>query len=256
MARVFISGSADGLGFMAGRRLMEQGHQVIFHARSATRAEHIRRQLPNAENITVGDVSTLKAMRDVAEQVNALGACDAVIHNVAIGYQEPRRVETADKLPQLFAINTLAPYVLTALIRKPKRLIYMSSGLHLSAGTDLTDALWTRRRWDGLAAYSESKFHNALQAFALARLWPDVHSNALEPGWVPTKMGGASAPDDLELGCETQAWLAVSNDNEAKVTGEYFFHKRQKTPNPAARDLAKQDQLLEICAELSGIKLK
>jgi NAD(P)-dependent dehydrogenase (short-subunit alcohol dehydrogenase family) len=190
MARIFISGSADGLGLMAGELLLRQGHQVTFHTRNDQRAEELHRKVPNASDVVVGDVSTMGAMRSVAEQVNKIVRHDAVIHNVAIGYREPRRIETKDGLSELFAINTLAPYVLTALITRPDRLIYLSSGLHRSGDPDLSDLQWTKKRWNGSQAYSDSKLHDVLIAFGVARQWPDVFSNALEPGWVETKMGG------------------------------------------------------------------
>lgn len=92
-----------------------------------------------------------------------------------------------------------------------------------------------------------------LLAFAVARRWPGVLSNALEPGWVPTKMGGAGAPDDMDQAHRTQVWLAVSNDPGALVSGEYFYHLHRRAPDPAARDPARQDALLDACQRLSGI---
>lgn len=255
MARVFISGSADGLGFMAGALLLDQGHQVTFHARSRSRADDLKRRLKIAQDVVIGDVATMAAMRDVAEQVNRIGVHDAVIHNVAIGYREGQRVETADGLSQLFAINTLAPYLLTALIERPKRLVYLSSGLHRSGDPDLSDLQWEKRRWNGTQAYSDSKLHDAWIAFGMARRWPDALSNALEPGWVATRMGGPGAPDDLGKGAETQAWLAVSDDRAARVTGEYFFHRRPKPASADARRADLQDRLLDYCARISGVAL-
>lgn len=145
--RVFITGSADGLGLMAGRLLAGQGHSVVLHARNQLRARDAKASLPQAEAVVMGDVSTIAAMVSVAEQVNALGDFDAVIHNAAIGYQEQKKVVTADGLPELFAVNSLAPYVLTALIRRPARLIYLSSGLHKEGDESLGDLVWERRRW-------------------------------------------------------------------------------------------------------------
>jgi NAD(P)-dependent dehydrogenase (short-subunit alcohol dehydrogenase family) len=255
MARIFISGSADGLGLMAGQWLLERGHLVTFHARSAQRAEELKRRLKQVSEIVIGDVATIAAMRDVAAQVNRIGRHEAVIHNVAIGYQEPRRVETEDGLSQLFAINTLAPYLLTALIEKPKRLIYLSSGLHSSGNPDLSDPQWTGRRWNGMQAYSDSKLQDCWIAFAVARRWKDVLSNALEPGWVATKMGGPGAPDDLAKGAETQAWLAVSEDAAANVSGEYFFHQKKKAVSPDARREDLQDQLMDYCKGLTGVEI-
>lgn len=253
MKRIFISGSADGLGLMAGQLLAEQGHRVTLHGRNAARVDAIRRALPQADVVT-GDVDTIAAMRSVAEQVNALGRHDAVIHNVAVGYREPKR-KTADGLLHLFAINVLAPYVLTALIERPARLVYLSSGMHRGGSADLDDPQWERRRWNGSQAYSDSKLFNAMQALAMARRWPDVLSNAVEPGWVATKMGGAGASDDLALGPVTQAWLAVSDDKAATVSGRYFYHQQARDPSADAKDTDAQDALLAYCRKLSGVEI-
>ena len=256
MARVFITGSTDGLGAMAARLLLDEGHRVVLHARNAARADDARTAMPEAEAIVTGDLSGIEAMHGVAQQANALGRFDAVIHNAAVGYREPRRIETVDGLPHVFAINVLAPYVLTALIGKPGRLVYLSSGMHHGSRADLDDIEWKARRWNGAQAYAESKFMDVLLALAVARYWPDVLSNPLEPGWVPTKMGGPSAPDDLDLAHRTQAWLAVSDDEAARVSGRYFFHMRERACDPAARDEAMQDAFIGICERLSGVKLE
>jgi len=255
MARVFITGSSDGLGRMAAQLLIEQGHSVVLHARNPQRGREALAAVPGAESVVIGDLMSIAQTRSVAEQVNALGAFDAVIHNAAVGYQEPRRIATEDGLPHVFAVNTLAPYILTARIRKPKRLVYLSSGLHQSGDASLQDLAWEDRPWRGQQAYSDSKLHDVLLAFAMARRWPDVLSNALEPGWVATKMGGPRAPDDLDAGHRTQVWLAVSDDPAATVTGEYFYHMRLRPANPATRDAKLQDALLDACKRFSGVDL-
>jgi NAD(P)-dependent dehydrogenase (short-subunit alcohol dehydrogenase family) len=253
MARVFVTGSSDGLGRMAGELLIRQRHSVVLHARNLERANETQKLVPKAEAVVVGDLTSMAQTRKVAEQVNALGAFDAVIHNAGVGYRQPRRIATEDGLPHEFAVNTLAPYILTALIQRPKRLVYLSSGLHRNGDPSLKDLAWERRPWQGQQAYSDTKFHDVLLAFALARRWADVLSNAVEPGWVPTKMGGAEAPDDLDAGYETQAWLAVSDDKAAKVTGEYFYHQTLREPHPATRDHERQQRLLEACRKFSGV---
>lgn len=251
MARVFITGSSDGLGLLAGRQLARAGQEVVLHARNDRRAADTWAALPEASAVVVGNLVSLDGMRQVARQANAAGPFQAVIHNAAVGYRE-QRLTTPDGVSHVFAVNVLAPYLLTALVARPRRLVYLSSGLHRGAEPNLDDLSWERRRWSGMQAYSESKLLDVVLAFAAARTWPEVRSNALEPGWVPTKMGGAGAPDNLEAGAATQARLAASDESAAAVSGGYFFHQRRRDAHPAASDPAVQDRLLEICASLSG----
>jgi NAD(P)-dependent dehydrogenase (short-subunit alcohol dehydrogenase family) len=254
MARIFITGSSDGLGFLAGRQLVEQGHRVVLHARSAARAEETKKMLPACDAVVVGDVSTLAAMRSVAEQANALGRFDAVIHNVGLGTEQARE-ETADGMTKLYAVNVAAPYVLTALMTRPERLIYLSSGLHSSGHPGLEDPQWKSRRWNGLQAYSDTKLHDVILAMGLARRWSGTTVHAVDPGWVPTRMGGPGAPDDLAEGAATQAWLAVSDDSAARKTGGYFHHLKLAAMNSAAGRASVQDGLLTYLRSLTGVEL-
>jgi NAD(P)-dependent dehydrogenase (short-subunit alcohol dehydrogenase family) len=255
MARVFITGSSDGLGLIAARSLIEEGHAVIAHARSERRADQTRKALPGAEQVVTGDLSSIEQTRGVADQVNALGDIDAVIYNAGVGPYERRRVETADGLSHVFEIDVLAPYILTALIARPRRAVYLTSGMHRGGDPALDDPQWEHRAWRGSQAYSDCKLYDLALALAVARRWPDVLSNAVNPGWVPTKMGGAGAPDDLAQGALTQAWLAVSDEPAALVSGHYFFHKRPQQSHPAARSAQFQDALTDYCERLSGIAL-
>lgn len=254
MARIFITGSADGLGRAAGRDLIRQGHQVVLHARSENRAAALDDLAPGALGVVIGDLSSAAETRAVADQVNALGRMDAVIHNAGI-YSTPGRAPTPEGHAAILAVNTLAPYILTALIERPERLIYISSSMHHSGSEALRDIDWQERRWNATTAYCESKLCVAALAFSLARRWPDVLSNVVDPGWVPTKMGGPSASDDLEEGHRTQAWLAVSDDPAAMVSGQYWHHHRQQTPAREVTDAGFQDQLVANLADLTGIAL-
>ena len=127
--------------------------------------------------------------------------------------------------------------------------------MHRGGSPDLSDAQWTRRRWGGSQAYSDTKLFDTALAFALARRWPEVRSNAVEPGWVATRMGGRGAPDDLAAGAVTQAWLAVSDEPEAQVSGKLFYHQKPRESHPAARDEKVQDALVAYCESLSTIRL-
>jgi NAD(P)-dependent dehydrogenase (short-subunit alcohol dehydrogenase family) len=254
MSRIFITGSSDGLGLAAARLLVEQGHRVTLHARNDARAADTRRALPQAEAVVVGNLASVAQTRRVADAVNALGRHDAVIHNAGVGSRVPP-AETADGLAQLFAVNVLAPYLLTALIAPPDRLVYVSSGLHRGGDAGLDDPQWKARRWNGSQAYADSKLFDVVLAFAVARRWPRVRSNSIEPGWVATKMGGPGAPGDLALGSATQAWLAVSDEPAALVTGQHFYHRKPREVHRDARRTDVQDALLSYCAGLTGVAL-
>jgi len=254
MSRIFITGSVDGLGRAAAQTLMDEGHEVVLHARSAARATDLADLASRAAGVVIGDLSSAAETREIAEQVNSIGCMDAVIHNAGI-YLEPSRGNTPEGHARTLAVNTLAPYSLTALIQRPRRLIYLSSGMHRAGGGPLRDIDWIERRWDPSRAYSESKLYLAALAAAVARNWPDVVSHAVDPGWVPTKMGGPSASDDLDQGHLTQTWLAVSNDAAAIVSGGYWYHRKRQQPAPEVLDASFQDQLVAKLTELTGIPL-
>ena len=254
MSCVFITGSTDGLGRAAASALMGDGHDVVLHARTLERAAALSDLAPDAAGVVIGDLASAAETRDLAGQVNRIGRMDAVIHNAGV-YLEPSRAATAEGHAKTLAVNTLAPYLLTALIDRPARLIYLSSGLHHAGAGSLRDIDWTVRPWNAAQAYAETKLQVTALALTLARAWPQVLGNAVDPGWVPTKMGGAAATDDLEMGHRTQTWLAVSNDAAATVSGGYWYHQQRYEPAPQARDLVFQDQLMDRLTALTGVAL-
>jgi NAD(P)-dependent dehydrogenase (short-subunit alcohol dehydrogenase family) len=251
---IFVTGSADGLGLETARTLIEAGHRVVLHARDDERARHVEAVAPGHAGVVVGDVSVLVGMRATAEAANALGRYDVVVHNVGVGGGAPRR-PTADGLEQIFAVNVLAPYLLTASMPAPDRLVYLTSGREAEGVADLDDPQYERRAWDGPQAYSDSKLYDVMLAFAVARRWPKVRSNAVDPGWIRTRMGGPHAPDNLPEGAETQVWLATSDEPAALVTGRYLKRRQDLRANPAAYDVGLQDRLLDLCAGLSGVTI-
>lgn len=242
MPRIFITGSADGLGLLAAKQLISQGHKVVLHARNTQRGNHAMREAPGAENVLTADLSLMDETIRLAEEANASGTFDAVIHNAGV-----YRVSN----PATFAVNSLAPYILTCLMNRPQRLIYLSSGLHMQGKPEISMKAFR----EGLYNYSDTKLHVILLAKAISRKWPGVFANAVNPGWVPTKMGGAFASDDLQKGAETQVWLATSNDEEAMVSGRYFFHKKEKYYFQAADNVSLQESYLDLCREITGIGL-
>ena len=209
---------------------------------------------PHSAGVIIGDLASAVETRDVAAQVNAIGRMDAVIHNAGT-YHSAGRSPTPEGHATILAVNTLAPYLLTGLIERPRRLVYLSSGMHRSGDGSLRDVDWTERRWNASRAYSESKLYLTALALAVARHWPDVLSNAVDPGWVATKMGGPGAPDNFEQGYRTQIWLATSDDPAALTSGRYWHHRQPETPARDASDPGFQDRLVARLAELTGVSL-
>jgi NAD(P)-dependent dehydrogenase (short-subunit alcohol dehydrogenase family) len=242
MAKVFITGSADGLGQLAGRALIAQGHQVVLHARNEKRSKEALEKVPGAKDILTADLGNIEETKALASKLNGLGEFDAVIHNAGV-------LNASSK--DIFYVNVLAPYILTCLVQKPKRLIYLSSGMHLQGRIKFGGG---KSGIDGIT-YSDSKLYVLMLCLAVARMWRYVHANSVNPGWVPTKMGGSGAPDDLQKGFETQVWLAVSDEAKAKVSGRYFFHQTERQFHPQADDVNLQEQLLKLCEEMTGVAM-
>ncbi|EKD21192.1 short-chain dehydrogenase/reductase SDR [Drepanopeziza brunnea f. sp. 'multigermtubi' MB_m1] len=202
MARIFITGSSDGIGHHLARSLISAGHAVTLRARSPPRAQETLSATPGAAGILVGDLSSIALTEALAHEANISGPFDAVIHNAGVGYATGRQM-TEDGLAIAFAVNVLASYVLTCLMEKPRRLVYLSSGLHRGGREDLVDVGWTDdgRDWDGMRAYSDSKLMDVLLAFSVTRHWPGVSSNAFSPVWVKTEMSGSGASGSIEKSC-------------------------------------------------------
>ena len=255
MARILITGSAQGLGRAAATTLLDDGHQVVVHARDTNRAAALTDLVDRGAALVVGDLASVQQTRHLADQVNQLGRMDAVIHNAGV-YGDRDRNPSPEGHPRVLAVNTLAPYLLTGLIYRPDRLIYLTSDMHVSGDGNLSDLDWNTRRWNGTQAYCDSKLFVTALALAIARRWPDVMSHAVDPGWVPTRMGGPSAPDDLDQGHLTQAWLAVSGSRDATRSGQVWHHRRPVSIAAEARDSSFQDRLLKQLAEITGIELE
>jgi len=227
---------------LAAQTLLAGGHDVVVHARNADRLKAMRDLQDRGAAAVVGDLSDADETRRLADDVNGLGRMDAVIHNAGV-YGSP----------EVLPVNVVAPYLLTALLDRPERLIYLSSGLHYRGRARLADIDWSGHRTPG--SYSDSKLFVTTLAMLVARTWPEVFSNAVDPGWVPTKMGGAGASDDLRLGHLTQEWLATSDDPEARSTGGYWYHQRRREPHAMVHDQRFQDELLEDLAGFTATRL-
>jgi len=254
VARILITGSAQGLGRAAATSLLDDGHQVVVHARGTHRAPSLTDLVDRGAVVVVGDLASTQQTHELADQVNQLGRMDTIIHNAGI-YRDPDRHPTPEGHPRTLTVNTLAPYLLTGLIHRPDRLIYLTSDMHTSGGDSLNDLDWTSRRWNGTQAYCDSKLFVTALALAVAHRWPDVISHAVDPGWVPTRMGGPSATDDLEQGHLTQTWLAVDNSPDATRSGQVWHHHRPAPTAPVASSSDFQDRLLKQLAAMTGTEL-
>lgn len=234
VSRILVTGSADGLGRAAADTLLSQGHDVVVHARSHERAAALDALTERGAHVVVGDFTERDAVRRIAAELDDLAPLDAVIHNAGVWSG-----------PAVMPVNIVAPYLLTVLLRGPRRLVYLSSGSHHQGRPVLAGVDW---RGGTAGSYADSKLYVTTLAAAVARLRPEVLSNAVDPGWVPTKMGGPRAPDDLELGHRTQEWLATSDAPPAMTTGGYWYHQELGQPHPSVHDAVFQDDLLEALA--------
>jgi len=240
MSSILVTGSSLGLGRAAAKALLDDGHSVVVHARTRARLAAVKDLLDRGAQAVVGDLGKPEEVRELVQQANAIGRFDAVIHNAGV-----------ISGPDLLAVNVVAPFVLTAEMHRPDRLIYLSSSMHRGGRPDIAGVNWSRGPES--RSYSDSKLFVTALAAAAARLWPDVSAYAVDPGWVPTRMGGESASDDLRLGHVTQAWLADGTDIDASIpTGLYWHHQKLQTPDPAVHDERFQDALLSSLGEFTG----
>ena len=237
MSLVLVTGASTGLGLATARALLDDGHEVVLHARRLERVEDAD-VLDRASGAVAADLADLDSVVRLAGELDATWAFDAVVHNAGV-------ISGPDVVP----VNVVAPYVLAALLRRPATSVVLSSSMHRSGSADLaTD--WAR------ASYSDSKLWVTALTLALAARRPDEAWHAVDPGWVPTRMGGAGAPDDLEEGHRTQAWLATAAHDEVEPrTGGYWHHRVASRPHPATLDPAFQDDLLGRLESRTGIAL-
>jgi NAD(P)-dependent dehydrogenase (short-subunit alcohol dehydrogenase family) len=250
---VLVTGSSDGIGAEIARVIAQQGHRVILHARNDERAGACRAHIAGAD-VVVGDFASLSAAGDLAASVARLGTPDVVVHNAGWASRDTNRTITEDGLEQTFQVNLLAPYLLTAALPLPRRLVFVSSD-SISRGRIDLDDLQHESAWTADSAYADSKLGLAALAFAIARRYPSVLSNAVHPGWVRTKMSGDEAPLNVSQGADTPVWLATSTDAGAMASGAFFHNRRPVSINPQASDARVQDSLVERCAELCAAVL-
>lgn len=255
MSRIFITGSTRGIGAKTARQLIDLGHEVVVHARNHARAEEAKAQFPDAYGTVVGELDSLISTSAMSAMANTLGPYDVIIHNAGTGGGVAERVQTAEGFERIFHTNVIAPYLLTSQMELPGRMIFLTSSIAANGKWSPDDLQWDNRPWKGMQAYSDSKLHDLMLALEIAARYPHVISNAVDPGWIKTEMGGPNAPDSVELGAETQVWLASSDDEDALVSGRYLKRRQALEPNPVALDSGVRADLVDELARLSGFQL-
>ncbi|CAM5573569.1 SDR family NAD(P)-dependent oxidoreductase [Streptomyces purpurascens] len=236
MALVLVTGAAAGLGRDTANALADDGHEVVIHVRNPARLTEVG-DPARWKGVVTGDLAEPEEIRGVARQASGFGRFDAVIHNAGVMNR-----------PEDVTVNTVAPYLLTALMEKPARLVHLSSSMHRTGSTDL------RQLTSGTASYDDTKLWVTALALAFASRWEGTSSHAVDPGWVPTRMGGRGAPDDLTAGHQTQVRLATHPD-VTPSTGGYWYHQQLQTPHPAAQDEEFQARLIQALEHHTGVLL-
>lgn len=247
MVRVFITGSTDGIGQAAAKLLIDQGHEVTLHARNADRAASAQAALPKARGVLVGDLKSISETKQLARDANAAGPFDAIVHNAGIGYGSTSSKEvTSDNISAVFAVNTLAPYILTCLMEKPTtRLLFMSSDSHWGGDESLRNAEQSH-------SYGNSKLHDVMLAKAFARRWDDIQVISMHPGWVRTKMGGMAAPGSVSSSAKALSGWCSGENSLAKVkSGAFVTTGGESSPHSGSENVDKQEELLGLCKRIS-----
>lgn len=255
MSRIFVTGSSQGIGAETARQLVSLSHEVVLHARNAERAQAAAQAVPGATATVVGALDSLADTAALAAAAEAHGPYDVIIHNAGIGGGLAERTQTADGLEVIFHTNVVAPFQLTSLMSLAPRMVYLTSGLEADGVWRPDDLQWTEREWNGMQAYSDSKLHDLMLATELAARHPEIVVNAVDPGWIKTRMGGPDAWDEVELGAETQVWLATSDDPAATASGRYLKRREELAANPVVGDAAARAALISALEDLTGLTL-
>jgi len=274
---VLITGATAGIGRVTARELAAAGARILFVARNKDKAEAtrewIKQQTGNAlAEAIIGDLSSREGVRSVARAANAAeGGIDVLVNNAGAVFSH--RAESVDGIEMTFALNHLAPFLLTNLLldalkrRAPSRVVIVSSDAHTRATMNFDD-LEGRQRYRAWTAYGQSKLANLLFTYELARRLDGsgVTANALHPGFVASDFGknnsgfmawGISMAQRLagitvEEGARTSVYLASSGEVKG-VSGKYFEKCKVRESAPASRDPESMKRLWEISERMTGV---
>ena len=254
MRTILITGATDGIGLETARQLARQGHEIVLHGRSEERAHHVRdlllRAMPVASIHTVSaDFADLAEVARMARAVSSRFPCLDVLVNNA-GVYLTSRMLSRNGYEMTLAVNHLAHFLLTLsllpLLKRSTeaRVVTVSSMVH-SGGHIQFEDMNGGHRFDGYAAYANSKLANVLFANELARREPWLASNSLHPGVIDTKLLHAAfsmAGAPVQEGARTSVYLAVSPE-VAGITGKYFTRSAEAEASARAQDPALATEL-------------
>jgi NAD(P)-dependent dehydrogenase (short-subunit alcohol dehydrogenase family) len=249
MAVICITGSSDGIGLATARVLLADGHRVLIHARSRDRGRPVVEQLGDETALVTGDLAKLDEVHGLADQIRAYGPVDAIVHNAGVWVRGNTPRTTEHGLETTFAVNVLAPHLLTHLLAPDLRgrLLWLGSGM---ASSGRPDPATLGRPQEPSRAYADSKACDVALALAWHRRIPTVVSAAVDPGWVKTKLAVPGAPGDVTSSADTLAFCCT----EADLASAPYWKNRAPTPIPEhLRNESLQDAIASACDRLAGI---
>lgn len=267
---ILVTGATDGIGRQTALDLARMGMRVLLHGRNPQKGqavlEEIRRESGNDRlELFLADFSSQRQIRAMAVEIRQRHDwLDVLINNAGV-FMPDRRL-TEDGIETTFAVNHLAPFLLTHLLldllknASPSRVVTVSSGTHRGMEIDW-DNLQGEKGYEGYEAYALSKLCNVLFTFELAKRLKnaDVTANCLEPGVIRTKLlregWNGSGGQDPEKGAQKLVYLATSPDVEG-VSGSYFQSNQPVEPNPLAHDPTVRKRLWDLSAKLTHLSPK
>lgn len=269
-----VTGATSGIGKAAATALAGAGATVVLVGRDRDRTEAVAAAIGSASasppRAEIADLASLEQVRGLAGRLAGLERIDVLINNAGLVLGE-RRI-TPDDFEHVFAVNHLAPFLLTSLLlpkltaSAPARVITVTSDAHSAARLDLADPN-LERGWDSWRSYANSKLANILFTRELARRLDGtgVTANCAHPGVVRTGFGRESRPllrlgitiarpfmASPERGADTIVYLA-SSPEVADQTGGYYVKRQRREPSAAARDDTAARELWEISEKMTGL---
>ena len=269
-----VTGATSGIGKAAATRLARMGAQVVLVGRDRGRASAAAAEIGSASTppptVEIADLAPMEQVRSLAERLGALERIDVLVNNAGLMLSERR--SSPDGFEYVFAVNHLAPFLLTNLLlpkltaSAPARVVTVTSDAHTGARLDLDDP-HLEREWAFWRSYANSKLANILFTRELARRLDGtgVTANCAHPGVVRTRLFREGKPlarvgvsfarpffASPGRGADTIVYLASSPDVTGQ-TGGYYVKRRRREPSAAARDDAAARKLWEISEKMTGL---